>query len=159
MIRREQFHLVDRDLVEAGEAFGLGQALGDEEGVEVFQIGEAHELGAGGVVADVAFVAGVLAAPLRGGLAEEGHVEHVGFTGIDEAGLGFAQLGRDKVGLDGVGVDAVVYLGEVAADVPAEGLALGFLQTLEFLDEVELELDRDPRGELQGDVEMRVGAA
>ena len=55
---------MDGDLVEASEAFGLGQALGDEEGVEVFQIGKAHELGAGGVVAEVAFIAGVLAAPL-----------------------------------------------------------------------------------------------
>jgi len=27
VVRREQFHLVDGDLVEAGEAFGLGQAV------------------------------------------------------------------------------------------------------------------------------------
>ena|GEM_PF-1185112 len=150
---------MDGDLVETFETFGLGQALGDEEGVEVFQMREAHELGTGGVVADVAFVAGVLAAPLRGGLAEEGRVEYVGFTGIDEAGLGVGQLGRDEVSLDGVGVDAVVNLGEVPPDVPAEGLALGFLQALEFLDEVELELDGDPRGELQRKVQMRIGAA
>jgi hypothetical protein len=146
-------------LVEVSEALGLGQALGNEEGVEVFQIGEAHELGAGGVVANVAFIARVVAAPLRGGLAEEGHVEHVGLTGIDEVCLSLGEFGRDEVGLDGVGVDAVVDLGEVAADVPAERLALGFLEPLEFLDEVELELDGDPRGELQGDVEMRIGAA
>ncbi len=105
------------------------------------------------------FFAGVLAAPLGGGLAEEGHVEHIGFTGVDETGLGFAQLWRDEVGLDGVGVDAVVDLGEVAADVPAEGLALGFLEPLKLFDEVELELNRDPRGELQSDIQVGIGAA
>ena len=122
--------------------------MADKQGVEVFQIREANELGTGGLVADVALFAGVLAAPLGGGLAEEGHVEHIGLAGIDEAGLGFAQLRRDEVGLDGVGVDAVVDLSEVAADVPAESLALGFLEPLKLFDEVELELDRDPCGEL-----------
>jgi len=46
-----------------------------------------------------------------------------------------------------------------AADVPAESLALGFLEPLKLFDEVELELDRDPRGELQGDVQMGISAA
>ena len=109
-------------------------------------------MGAGGLVANVDIFARVFAAPLGGGLAEEGHVEHIGLAGIDDAGLRFAQLRRDEVSLDGVGVDAVVDLGEIAANVPAEGLALGFLEPLKFLNEVELELDRDPRGELQGDV-------
>ena len=122
--------------------------MADKQGVEVFQIREANELGTGGLVADVALFAGVLAAPLGGGLAEEGHVEHIGLAGIDEAGLGFAQLRRDEVGLDGVGVDAVVDLSEVAADVPAESLALGVLEPLKLFDEVERELDRDPCGEL-----------
>jgi hypothetical protein len=146
-------------LIEADEALGLGQGLPDKQGVEVFEVGEAHELGAGGLVADVALFAGVLAPPLGGRLAEEGHVQHIGLAGIDEAGLGFAQLRRDEMGLDGVGVDAVVDLGEVAADVPAEGLALGFLEPLKFLNQVELELHRDPRGELQGDVQVGISAA
>ena len=146
-------------MVQAGEAFGLGQGLPDKQGVEVFEVGEADELGAGGLVADVALVAGVLTAPLGRGLAEQSHVEHIGFAGINEAGLGFAQLRRDEMGLDGVGVDAVVDPGEIAADVPAEGLALGFLEPLKFLDEVELELDLDPRGALQGDVQVGISAA
>ena len=116
-------------------------------------------MGAGGLVADVAFVFRVRGAPLGGGLSEEGHVEHVGFVGIDEVGLGFAQLGRNEVSLDGVGVDAVVDPGEVAADVPTERLTLLLLEALEFLDEVEFELDRDPRGELESDVEVRIGAS
>ena len=49
--------------------------MGDEESVEVFEIGEADELGAGGLIADIAWAAGVGVAPLGGGLGEEGHVE------------------------------------------------------------------------------------
>ena len=48
----------------------------DEEGVEVFEIREADELGAVGLVADIAFFTRIPAAPLGGGLAEEGHVRN-----------------------------------------------------------------------------------
>ena len=47
--------------------------------------------------------------------------------------------------LNGVGMDAIVDLGEVSLDVPAESLSLFFLEALEFLDEIELELDYRPR--------------
>ena len=94
------------------------------------------------------FLARICAAPLDPSLAAEGRVEHIGFRRVHEVGLRLAQLLRDEVGLDGVGVDAVVDLSEVAADVPAESLALGFLEPLKLFDEVELELDRDPCGEL-----------
>ena len=56
------------------------------------------------------------------------------------------------MGLDGIGVDAVVDFGQVAADVPTQLLVFGLFQALEFLDEVELEFDRHPGGELEGDV-------
>ena len=51
--------------------------------------------------------------------------------------------GRNQVRFDGVGVDAVVELGKGAIQVPGEGEAAVFifLETLELLDEVELELD------------------
>ena len=137
----------------------LTQSFANEEGIEIFEIRQAYQLGAGGLVADVAFVFRVRGAQLGGGLSEESHVEHVSFVGINEVGMGFAQLGRNEVSLDGVGVDAVVDPGEVAADVPTERLALLLLEALEFLDEVEFELDRDPRGELEGDVEVRIGAS
>ena len=137
----------------------MGQGLADKQGIEIFKVGEANELSTGGLVANVALVAGVLAAPLGGSLAEEGHIEHIGLTGINEAGLGFAQLRRDEVGLDGVCVDAVVDLCEVAADVPAESFALGFLEALKYFYEVKLELHRDPRGELKCYVQMSVSAA
>jgi hypothetical protein len=58
-------------------------------------------------------------------------------------------------------VDAVVDLGEGALEVPIELEAVVFLvlEALEFLDEVELELDRDPGGEFEGDVLVGVSAA
>ena len=130
----EQFHLLDGNFVQTREAVGLAQSLADEDGVEIFQIRKADQLGAGGLVADVAFVFRVRGTPLGRGLPEEGHVEHVGFAGIDEAGLRFAQLRRDEVGLDSVSVDAVVDLGEVAADVPADAI---------HVDEAIVILDRD----------------
>ncbi len=62
-VGREQFHLLDGALVESGEAFGLGQGLPDQQGIEVFQVGDADELGADGLIADVVFVSWVLVAP------------------------------------------------------------------------------------------------
>ncbi len=104
---------------------------------------------------------GVGVAPLPGGLAEEGDVQQVGLAGVGDGGLRGRDLRRDEVGLDGVGVDAVVELGEGAVEIPGERKAAAFvlLEPLEFLDEVELELDGDPRGELEGDVLVGVGAA
>ena len=60
------------------------------------------------------------------------------------------------MGLDGIGVDAVVELGEREIQVPCEGEAAVFvlLEALEFLDEVEFEIHRNLRGELEGDVFM-----
>ena len=64
------------------------------------------------------------------------------------------ESGRDEGVLDGVGVDAGVDLGEGALKVPIELQAVVFvvLEALEFLDEVELELDRDPGGEFESNV-------
>jgi hypothetical protein len=58
-------------------------------------------------------------------------------------------------------VDAVVELRERAVEVPRERQppALVLLEPLEFLDEIQLELDGDPRRELERDVLVRVGAA
>lgn len=62
---------------------------------------------------------------------------------------------------DGVGVDAVVELGEGAVEVPGEGEAAVFvvLETLEFLDEVELKLDGDLGGKLEGNVLVGICSA
>ena len=61
--------------------------------------------------------------------------------------------------LNSVGVDLVVDLREVAADIPAESLTLSFFEPLKLLDEVQLELNRDPGGEFVSDIRMGVGAA
>lgn len=55
---------------------------------------------------------------------------------------------------DGVRVDAVVQFRERAVEIPSQRMPppLVLLQPLEFLDEVELELDRNPRRELKRDV-------
>ena len=81
--------------------------------------------------------------------------------GVADGGLRGRDLRRDEVRLDRVGVDAVVAPGERAIEVPREGKAavFVFLETLEFLDEIELELDRDPRGELEGDVLVGIRSA
>jgi hypothetical protein len=66
-----------------------------------------------------------------------------------------------KAFLDGVGVDAVVELGKGAVEVPGqrEAAVLVLLETLEFLDEVELKLRAEPRTELEGDILVGVRAA
>lgn len=58
-------------------------------------------------------------------------------------------------------MDAVVDLGQRPLEVPIELKAVVFLvfETLEFLDKVELEFNRNPRGELEGNVFVGVGAA
>jgi len=139
-------HLGDGDAVECGEAFGLGQTFADEDGVEALEIRQDDELLQRGVVADVAIGVGMSVAPLLRGLAEEGDVEKVGLAGVNGGSLRLRNGGGNERLLDGVCVDAVVDLGESALEVPVELEAVVFLvlEALEFLDEVELELDRDP---------------
>ena len=105
-----------------------------------------------GLVADVALRPTVGVTPLLGSHPEESHVQNVGFAGVDKIDLGARQLRRNQVGLDGVGMNPVVDLREVALDVPAKLLELLLLQPLELLDEIQLELDRNPRGKFKGDI-------
>ena len=112
-----------------------------------------------GLLVNVMTILRIRRTPLGCCLAKERHVKNIGLVGVDESRLGFAQRWRNEVRLNCVRVDAVVDLGEIAADVPADGLTLGLLEPLELFDEVKLEFDRDPRGELQGDVQMGVGAS
>ena len=81
-------------------------------------------------------------------------LEQVGFAGIDGGGLRLGDGWRDESFLGGVGMNAVVELGKGAVEIPRKGEAavLVFLEPLEFLDEVELELDRDPGGEFESNV-------
>jgi hypothetical protein len=54
----EKSHLLDCDLVQLAEAVRLRRLFLDEQGVQVLQVGEAHELGLVRMVSNVAFVAG-----------------------------------------------------------------------------------------------------
>lgn len=58
-------------------------------------------------------------------------------------------------------MDAVIELGQGAIEVPGQRQAavLVHLESLEFLDQVELELNRYPGSELEGDVSVCVGTA
>ena len=139
----QRSHLGDGDVVKGGEAFGLWQSLADEDGVQAFEVGEDDELFERGVIAEVALGVRIGVAPLFGGLAKEGDIEQIRLAGIDGGGLSLGDGGRDERVFDGIGVDAVIDLGEGALEVPIELEAVVFLvlEALEFLDEVEFELD------------------
>lgn len=133
----------------------------DELGVHALDVGQHEQLLNGGVFAHVVFQFRIGVAPLPGGLAEQGHIEQVGFVGVGDGGLRRRDLGRDEVGFHRVGMNAVIELGQGAVEVPGEGKAAVFvvLEPLEFLDQIELELNGDPRGEFKGDVFVGIGAA
>ncbi|MCU0748961.1 MAG: hypothetical protein MUF13_05370 [Akkermansiaceae bacterium] len=63
--------------------------------------------------------------------------------------------------VDGVSLDTIVDPGKGALEVPIElwSVVILVLNASKFLDEVELDFDRDPRRKLKGDVLVGVGAA
>lgn len=111
---REYAHLLNGYLVQPFQALGLGQSAFNEDGVQVFHVGETDELIDGGVIANVAFIVGVGISPLAGCHAEQGHVEHIRLIGIDKRGLAGRNLGGNEIVLDGIRVDPVVDFGEFA---------------------------------------------
>ncbi len=96
---------------------GCGQSLADEDGVQVFEVGEDDELFDRGAVADIALGVGVGVAPLLGGLSEQGDVEQVGLAGINGRCLSLRDGWWKEGLLDGVGVDAEIDFGEGALKV------------------------------------------
>lgn len=99
--------------------------------------------------------------PFPGRLAEQSHIEHIGFAGVGERLLLFGNQLRDQVVFDGVGVDLVVDFGNDAIHVPLKRDAAVFigLEALIILDDVELELGGDPGSKLKGDILVGKGAA
>ena len=99
------------------------------------------------VIAEITLGLGMNVAPLLGSLPEEGDIKQVGLVSIDEGGLIFVDGGWDKRLFDSVGMDAVVDLCKGALEIPSEMEAFIFLlfETLKFFDEVEFELDGDPK--------------
>jgi hypothetical protein len=69
-------------------------------------------------------------------------------------------LGWNQPFLDRVRVDAVVDFSQRALKTPFQrcGAGLFILESLELLDEIELELRAEPGAELEGNVAMGVGA-
>ena len=112
--------------------------------IEIFQIREANQLRDIGIITDIPFVVRMFIPPLSCGFAKERHIKHVGFGSIDQVHLRFRQSCRNKVFLDGIGMYAVVDLGKIAADVPAELSVFFILETLELFDKIEFELHRNP---------------
>ena len=98
-------HLADGDFIELKQAFGLGNTLADENGIEALEICEDDKLLKRRMVADVAFGIGMGIAPLLRGLAKEGDIEQVGFVGIDERCLGLGECRRQERLLDRVRMD------------------------------------------------------
>ncbi len=78
----EGLHLPDGDLIEPFQPFALRQIHVDELGVHALDVGQHEQLLNGGVFAHVAFQFRIGVAPLPRGLAEQGHVEQVGFVGV-----------------------------------------------------------------------------
>lgn len=150
----ERLHLADGDLVETFQTVALRKVHVDEFSVHPLDVGEHEQLLHGGVVAHVAVELGICVAPLFRGQTEESHVQQVGFAGVGDGRLRLRDFRWDKMLANSVGMDAVVELGQGAVEVPCEreSAVLVFLEALELLDEVELELNGDPGGELEGDV-------
>ena len=91
------------------------------------------------MVADIALSLEMSVAPLPGGLAEEGHVQEVGFARIHGRRLDLGNRGRDERVFNGVRVDAIIDLGEGALEIPInfEAVVFFILEALELPDEVE----------------------
>ena len=150
---------MDSNCVEFFQPFGLREFVADEMGVEILQVRETDELGNVRIIPDISFEARVLLAPLFCTHAEQGHVKHIGFGCVYGIDLRLCQFRRDQVFLYGIGMNSVVDLCEIAPDIPAELPPLFLFEALEFLDEVEFELNGDPRCEFKGDILMGECAA
>ena len=101
-------HLLDGNLIQLDKPFALWHTIVDKNGVDIFHIREADEFVNGGIVADIVLEVGVCLAPLFGGHAKHGHVEHVSFLSILHRSLFASYFSRNEVALDGIGMYAIV---------------------------------------------------
>ena len=152
VILRQDLHLADGDGVEFCQSLRLRDSLVDEHCVQIFQIGQAHELRYIGIVADVSFKIRMGIAPLFGRHTKQRHIQNIGFVSIDQRNLPRRQLRWDQILLDGICVNTIIDLGKVALDVPTELLHLLGLEPLKLFNEVDFEFGADPHAELEGDV-------
>ena len=87
--------MLNGDPVEFYEPFALRHFLVDEYGIEVFHIGQTDQFVDGCIIPDIAFQVGILLAPRLCSHAEHGHIQHVGFVGVDDARLFRGHFGRN----------------------------------------------------------------
>ena len=69
-IPRQKPHLLDGDLVQLAEPLCLRHLLLDEQGIQIFQIGEANELRHIRIVSNIAFLVRMVVAPFLGSHAK-----------------------------------------------------------------------------------------
>ncbi len=91
--------------------FTLRHLLVDECGIEILHIAQSDQLVDGSIVTVIAFQNGILLTPHLRSHAEHGHVQHVGFVGIDDAPLLRGHFGKNQILFDSVGMDAVIDFG------------------------------------------------
>ena len=101
-------HLMNGYLVQLHKPLALSHALFDENRIEVFHIRQTDKFVDCGVIAYIAFHAGVSITPLLCRYAKHRHIQHIGLIGIDDACLCRCNLRRDKVLPYGIGMYAVV---------------------------------------------------
>ena len=152
-------HLLDGNLVKLDQSLALWQPLVNEDGIEVFHVGEADEFVDGCIVTNVSFLVGVGFPPLFSRHAEHGHVEHVSLMGIDDACLLRGHLFGYDVALDGVRMYAIIDLGQFTPGRPSDLPLLFLLKTLEFLDDIQFKFNGNPTCKLEGNILMGVCAA
>ena len=142
------------------QAIALGEPHVNKLGIHALEVCQYQQLLDAGVVAHIAVEFRVNLAPLLRGLPEKRHVQDIGLRGVGDGRLRWRDRGRDEMRLDGVSVDAVVELRKSAVEIPRqrEPPAFVVLQALKFFDEIELELNGNPGGELEGNIFVGVCA-
>ena len=150
----EDAHLLDGDFVQFLQALRLRDAVIDHDGVDVLHVGNADELVDCGVVALVAFERWIGGLLLLVRHTEEGHVQHICLTRVDDVHLRARDRGGNEVLLNGIRVNAIVDLRQLPLCRPADQFLFFRLETLIVRYQIKFELYRYPRRKFKGDVMM-----
>ena len=104
-------HLLDGNLIEFHKPFTLGNSIIDKHGIDILHIRQTYQFVDVRIVTDVAFQVGISLAPLLGSHSEHGHIQYIGFLGIDDACLCWGDFFGNQMALDSIRMDAIVDLG------------------------------------------------
>ena len=104
----QHLHLLDGNPIEFDEPLALWHTVVDEHGIDVLHIREADEFVNCGIVADVALKVWICVTPLLGSHTEHRHIKHIGFLGIDDAGLCGRHFVWHKIVLDGICMNVII---------------------------------------------------